>query len=66
MRKVLELTAGTYPEFNVWPTRQLVMEAWSQGYDIVLKPLASTPTPPANDLAGNTAPASLGTPRGTS
>jgi hypothetical protein len=46
MSKVRELTEGAYPEFNIWPTRQLVMDAWGQGYDIVrIKPLASLPTP---------------------
>lgn len=40
-KKALELIGDQPPEFNIWPTRELVRQAWSQGFDLVRVPRAS-------------------------
>lgn len=34
-KKALELLGDVPPEFNIWPTRELIRRAWSEGYDLV-------------------------------
>jgi hypothetical protein len=37
-KKALELVGDQPPEFNIWPTRELIRQAWAQGFDLVKVP----------------------------
>lgn len=39
--KAIELLGDVPPEFNIWPTRELIRRAWSQGFDLVKVPRAA-------------------------
>jgi hypothetical protein len=39
--KARELLGDVPPEFNIWPTRELIRQAWAQGYDLVKTPKAA-------------------------
>jgi hypothetical protein len=40
-RKARELLGDVPPEFNIWPTRELVKRAWAEGFDLVKVPRAA-------------------------